>query len=230
MASVIATVKSEAVGGRLRKLSLLPGSRLGRLIIVLNLLGLMILIGGALVLNELSRGLINAKIDSLKTQGAFIVSVLEQTATRGEPDPALDADSARDTLQVLFIPNSQRARIFDASGALIADSYVIADRVEWKPLPPARKRGAFQLRWLMKDTDARPEAVAKAKADLAREIDEALKGQPVAGLRRAQNGARVVSVSLPIRIPFASRKLTFPVTPSDTSGLDMKPKPLDESE
>ena len=175
-----------------------PGSRLGRLIVLLNLFGLAILIGGALAMNELSKGLINAKIDSLKTQGAFIVSVLEQTATRGEPDPALDADSARDTLQVLFIPNSQRARIFDASGALIADSYVIADRVEWKPLPPARKRGAFQLRWLMKDTDARPEAVAKAKADLAREIDEALKGQPVAGLRRAQNGARVVSVSLPI--------------------------------
>ena len=34
------------------------GSRLGRLIIVLNLLGLAILVGGALVLNELRQGLI----------------------------------------------------------------------------------------------------------------------------------------------------------------------------
>ena len=44
--------------------SWLPGSRLGRLIIVLNLLGLTILIAGALVLNELRRGLVNARIDS----------------------------------------------------------------------------------------------------------------------------------------------------------------------
>ena len=177
---------------------MLPGSKLGRLIVLLNLLGLAILIGGALAMNELSKGLINAKIDSLKTQGEFIVSVLEQTATRGEPAPALDAQGARDTLQVLFIPNSQRARIFDASGALIADSYVIADRVEWKALPPARKPGGISFRWLLQDNDARPSAIAKAKADLDREIARALKGDPVAGLRRAQNGDRVVSVSLPI--------------------------------
>ena len=42
----------------------LPGSRLGRLIIALNLLGLAILIGGALVLGELRRGLVGARIDS----------------------------------------------------------------------------------------------------------------------------------------------------------------------
>jgi two-component system sensor histidine kinase ChvG len=48
---------------------LIPGSRLGGLIIALNLLGLAILIGGALVLNEMRRGLVNAQIDSLTTQG-----------------------------------------------------------------------------------------------------------------------------------------------------------------
>jgi two-component system sensor histidine kinase ChvG len=198
MASAIATANPET-GPKVRQgWRPPPGSRLGRLIILQNLFGLAILIGGALAMNELSKGLINAKIDSLKTEGAYIANVLEQTATRGEPEPALDAENARDTLEVLFISPGQRARIFDASGGVIADSYVIADRVERKPLAPARKRGAFQLRWLMQDTDARPEAVAKAKADLAREIEEALKGQPVADLRRAQNGARVVSVSLPI--------------------------------
>ena len=53
-----------------------PGSRLGRLIVALNLLGLTILIGGALVLNELSRGLIHAKSDRLTTQGAFLANVI----------------------------------------------------------------------------------------------------------------------------------------------------------
>ena len=75
MASATDTVKPEAARGREHRRWTPPGSRLGRLIIVLNLLGLMILIGGALVLNELSRGLINAKIDSLTTQGEFIANV-----------------------------------------------------------------------------------------------------------------------------------------------------------
>src|SRR5450432_1752548 len=39
------------------------GSRLGRLIIILNFLGLAILVGGALVLNELRQGLVNARLE-----------------------------------------------------------------------------------------------------------------------------------------------------------------------
>jgi two-component system sensor histidine kinase ChvG len=40
-----------------------------------------------LVLNELRRGLIDARIDSLTTQGELIAKVLDQTATVGEPSP-----------------------------------------------------------------------------------------------------------------------------------------------
>ena len=47
-----------------------PASRLGRLILVLNLLGLAVLIVGALVLNELRRGLVEARIDSLTTRAS----------------------------------------------------------------------------------------------------------------------------------------------------------------
>ncbi len=61
MASATDTAKPDApVRARERRLSLLPGSRLGWLIGVLNLAVLMILIVGALVLNELGRDLINA--------------------------------------------------------------------------------------------------------------------------------------------------------------------------
>jgi two-component system sensor histidine kinase ChvG len=177
----------------------LPGSRLGRLIIVLNLLGLTVLIAGALVLNELRRGLIDARRDSLITQGAFIANVIEQAATRGEPEPALDPDRARDTLQLLFIPHAQRARVFDAHGVMVADSFVIGDQVEWRPLPPARKPGQLDLHWRSREQEARPEVLAKARTDLDAEITRALKGDTVATLRRAQNGDRVVSVSIPIQ-------------------------------
>jgi two-component system sensor histidine kinase ChvG len=200
MASAIATVKSKAPVGVRRGHWVLPGSRLGRLIIVLNLLGLMVLIGGALVLNELSRGLINAKIDSLTTQGEFIANVLEQAATIGDPAPALDADRARKTLGFLFIPRSQRARVFDASGAPIADSYIISDKVEWKPLPPVPAPGDLRIHWRAPwDHQVTPATEAQARAQLNDEIARALKGGLVAKLRRSPNGDRVVSVSIPIQ-------------------------------
>ena len=200
MASAIATVKPEAASGRQRRPWRLPGSRLGRLIIVLNLLGLMILISGALVLNEMSRGLINAKIDSLTTQGEFLANAIEQAATRGEPAPYLDPDRARQTLQLLFIPRSQRARVFDAGKTPIADSFVISDQVEREPLPPVSRPGELQFHWRPPwDHQVTPQTVADARAQLSQEVANALTGTQVAGLRRAQNGDRVVSVSIPIQ-------------------------------
>src|SRR5437016_6164669 len=94
-----------------KRSSWLPGSRLGRLIVVLNLLGLAILISGALVLNELRRGLVNAQVDSLRTQGELIANVIDQAATVGEPEPALVADDASNILQSLYISRTQRVRL-----------------------------------------------------------------------------------------------------------------------
>ena len=100
--------------------SWLPGSRLGRLIILLNVLGLAIIIAGSLLLNELRRGLVGARIDSLTTQGELIVNVINRAATVGEPTPELDSQAASEILQMLSNPRSQRARLFDAKGNLIA--------------------------------------------------------------------------------------------------------------
>jgi len=197
MASATATEKADQRARR----RFWPASRLGRLIFALNLLGLAILIAGTLILNELRRGLIQARIDGLTTQGELIANVIAQGATTGSPEPRLDAALAGDILQVLFIPRSQRARLFDAQGNVLADSYLSGDRVEWRPLPPARKPGSLALRWGLQDKDAAdPATVEAARASLRREIDQAMRsGRPVVGLRRAQNGDRVVSVSIPIQ-------------------------------
>jgi two-component system, OmpR family, sensor histidine kinase ChvG len=119
----------------------LPGSRVGRLMVALNLLGLAVLIGGSLFLNEQRRGLIEARRDSLTTQGELISNVIAGAATRGSPTPMLEADRASDILQLLFIPRSQRARLFDAEGRQLADSYLVADVVERADLPPALQSG-----------------------------------------------------------------------------------------
>ena len=197
MASDTATARAETRPRR----RLWPGSRLGQLILVLNLLGLAILISGALILNEMRRGLVQARFDGLRTQGELIANVLGQAATSDQTGPTLDADRAKTILELLFIPNSQRARLFDIHGRLLADSYVVSDRVEWRPLPPARKRGRLLLRGqvLDKDASSNPGTIATAQASLKSEVDKALKGDTVWGIRTAQNGGRVVSVSMPVR-------------------------------
>src|SRR5690242_19876268 len=119
----------------------LPGTRLGRLIIALNVLGLAILIAGALVLNELRRGLVDARIDSLTTQGELMASIMDEYATAGEPEPMMNSALGSQMLQMLANPKTQRARLFDAHGNVVADSDWVADRVQARLLPPARKRG-----------------------------------------------------------------------------------------
>ncbi|WP_374578538.1 stimulus-sensing domain-containing protein [Phenylobacterium sp.] len=179
--------------------SWLPGSRLGRLIILLNVLGLAIIIAGSLLLNELRRGLVGARIDSLTTQGELIVNVINRAATVGEPTPELDAQAASEILQMLSNPRSQRARLFDAKGNLVADSYWVADRVEWKVLPPARPRADEGLALDLKIGRPPPPLAPAAQRALMLEVGRALSGVHVAGMRRTEDGDRVVSVSIPIQ-------------------------------
>ena len=190
MASDTATASPEP---RRRRWRGPPSSRLGRLILALNLLGLAILVVGALVLNELRRGLVEARIDSLTTQGELIATLIDQAATVGEPVPALDAGRASEILRLLANPGVQRARLFDAQGQVLADSDWIADRVEEKPLPPARPRGSAA------DRKPDPPKVSRGRAALQAEIRTALQGERVSGVRQADPSGRVVSVSFPIR-------------------------------
>jgi two-component system sensor histidine kinase ChvG len=198
MASVTATAKPERKRRSYRS-RWLPGSRLGRLIIALNLLGLTILIVGALVLNELRQGLVNARIDSLTTQGELMATIIDQAATVGEPTPAMDPSYASQVLQLLANPKTQRARLFDAHGKLIADSDWIADRVEWRELPPARARGAPDGLHLDFGRPKTKPATPEGRQALQQEVLAALRGQHVAEMRHGDGGERVVSVSIPIQ-------------------------------
>jgi len=186
--------------GRASRLRPGPRSRLGRLILFLNLAGVVVLIIGALVVNETRRGLIEARIDSLTTQGELITDVIEQSATEGSPEPALEPALATDVLQLLFIPRSQRVRLFDARGELVADSALVADRVEQHQLPPARKPGQIiNPPWQTDQRGLNPAAVASARAALSEEVAAAMQGRNAFRLRRAETGQRVVSVSIPIQ-------------------------------
>ncbi|HEY3797504.1 MAG TPA: ATP-binding protein [Caulobacteraceae bacterium] len=192
MALATATAKPER---RRHPLALAAPSRIGRLIVILNLMGLAVLVGGALLLNELRQGLVDARLDSLRDEGQLIANVIDKVATEGDPEPQLEADAASDVLQSLPVPRSERVRLFDAEGNLIADSYVASDRVEATPLPPALKPG--DKPFTLPGFGQPPKSAAAAAAALAHEVSRALEGDSVSGMRQAEGG-RVVSVSIPI--------------------------------
>jgi len=78
----------------------LAGSRLGRLILLLNILGLVVIIVGALIMNEFTRGLVEARLDSLSTQAQLLSYAIVNAATEGDPEPSMNPERARTILKV----------------------------------------------------------------------------------------------------------------------------------
>ncbi|WP_374513979.1 ATP-binding protein [Brevundimonas sp.] len=177
------------------------GSRLGGLILALNLVSLLILFIGALLLNEWSRGLIEARQETLTAQGELLVRVLGEPqigVTRGEP-VSLDPIEASRWLRDNFIPEGQRARLFDVDGIPLADSYEVTEAIPGGPLPPARPAGSPAPGADPDEAGRQTRALQQARAELAAEVDGALGGQSQAGIRMSETGDQVVSVSIPVR-------------------------------
>jgi two-component system sensor histidine kinase ChvG len=174
-------------------------SRLGRLIIGLNLLGLLVLIVGALILNEFSKGLIDSRLDGLTTQVELIADVIIKGATTGDPRPQMYADEARQILQFLDIPRSERVRLYDAQGRLIADTDVIADKVMERPVGPAHVAGRAVVNWPWSTYFGETARQARAHLQETQEVRAALSGRTVRGQRMSETGGRLVSVSIPIQ-------------------------------
>jgi two-component system sensor histidine kinase ChvG len=175
-------------------------SRLGGLILALNLLSLFILLSGALALNEWNRGLIEARQETLTAQAELLANVLSRNgATTGEPTPAFDPVEASRQLVDTFIPNGQRARLFDIDGLPVADSYSVTEAIPGQALPPARAAGTPPPIEDAARVTTNARNLEQARRALAAEVDGALSGQAQAGVRRSESGDRVVSVSIPVR-------------------------------
>jgi len=152
-------------------------SSLTRRIVILNLIGLAILVSGILYLNQFRAGLIDAKVQSLLTQGEIIAGALAASAgvdtdqvqldpekllesepgqaTSGADDDSLgftiDPERAAPILRRLVKPTGSRARIYGRDGALILDSDTFYSRGEVLrydlPPPDAEKPDAITAFW-----------------------------------------------------------------------------------
>lgn len=185
-------------------------SALTRMILLFNLAGLIILVVGALVLNEMREGLIEARVASLRGQGELIANLLIEDATQGEPAPYLDPKEAREVISQLYIPEFARVRLYTTDGALIADSWRLSDRVRVRDLPPIGEDGGFDMdpRKLEQAFEAalrttiQPLRERRLTRDLSQEEEAAsaiATGEPTPAERINEDGERVISVSLPVQ-------------------------------
>lgn len=129
-----------------------PFGSLTQRIVILNLFGFAILVTGILFLNQFRAGLIEAKVQSLLTQGEIIASAIgvsaaidtgrvtldidpprkegsSETGGFTQPDTGLGSlefsinpERAAPELRDLIRPTKTRARIYDRNGTLILDS------------------------------------------------------------------------------------------------------------
>ncbi len=173
------------------------GSSLGRTILALNLLALLVLVIGSLVLNEFRQGLVATRQESLAAQAETLAELIVEGATHGEPVAEMEADAP--LILRRFVPAGQRARLWDGDGRLLSDSYRVSDDVQVRELPPARPAGSRPDAG--ESPERRDRRLREAGGSLDREHERARSGDgsAVANLRPAEDGERVVSVSVPIR-------------------------------
>ena len=151
----------------------LTPTRLTSRIVLLNIAGLIILVSGILYLNQFRQGLIDARVQSLLTQGQIIAAALASAASMDTDSIVLDPDRLMETspdsrfaptvdeLNNLDFPiNPERAgpvlrrlvstadirgRIYDRDGLLVVDSRGLYSRgdIVQTELPPLQSHNEY---------------------------------------------------------------------------------------
>ncbi|MFW6300323.1 MAG: stimulus-sensing domain-containing protein [Oceanicaulis sp.] len=230
-----ATVTRKLKVARLRALTTLRGwrrvvlSRLGVTILLVNGAALVFLLAGMAAITENRRGLVEAKELSLAAQAEIIANIISETAVSGDaPGPRMDADAAREVLRrlsPLYVPDETRALLHAPGPVQVADSDLIAGEVEEEALPPPGDEGVGAARGLLTrvfspveqwlgDLFQSSETRAWTNRTLEEEVETAFRtGEPQGGVRREPDGARIVSVTIPI-VPYALAAIAAIMVPA----------------
>jgi two-component system sensor histidine kinase ChvG len=154
---------------RSRWLARLTPARLTSRIVLLNIAGLIILVSGILYFNQFRQGLIDARVQSLLTQGQIVAAAIASAASvdtdsividpdrlmEQRPSPPLDELSGLDfpinperagpVLRRLLSTADIRGRIYDRDGLLVVDSRGLYSRgdIVQSELPPLSSRNDY---------------------------------------------------------------------------------------
>lgn len=117
-------------------------SKLTARVLAVNMLALLILLGGLLYLGRYSERLIQAELEAMSVEAMLFAGALAEGAALQPAEfgglPTLDPDTAKRIVLRLFQTTGTRTRLFDADGTLMADSRLLGapgGQVEIEPLP-----------------------------------------------------------------------------------------------
>jgi len=117
-------------------------------ILAINVVALALLGGGLFYLGEYQQNLVATQTEALKTQGQIFAAALGEGAVDATlpGGPALQPERAREMMRRLVEPTHMRARLFDATGALIADSRILGiskQSIQIEEIPPPDQSNFF---------------------------------------------------------------------------------------
>jgi two-component system sensor histidine kinase ChvG len=165
----------------------------------------LILIVGALVLNEIRSSLINARKDSLLELSQTISNFLTDTATT--EDAELNPVNVKRYLKRLPLTGATRIRVHDPANNVVADTRLLKDEINEKDLPPVKQPNDFAKVWLdfVRSANSTIESITQAgrpriaeARSLPEEVEIAMRGGPVFSERFGDNAERVLSLTVPI--------------------------------
>jgi two-component system sensor histidine kinase ChvG len=192
-------------------------SPLTRRILFVNSIPLLLLVVGLLYLDDYRRSLIDTQFRAMLTQGEIIAAALGEAATDvndEEVGARLTPETARTILRRLVEPTNTHARLFAASGEIVADSRVLGvpgGLVVIEALPPpgpppnpitefANTIYDLVVNWL-----PRPKNLPRYREILSPRIDDyeearaALSGDAELRLRAGDGYDTVLSVAVPVQ-------------------------------
>lgn len=195
------------------------GRTLLRRIIASNLLGLGILLMGLTYLIQFNSWLIDAKIEHLRAQSHILAAAIASKASLendGGDNPfaalefSIQPEIVVPLLPTLLKETTNRGRVYDVSGVLVADSAQILRPQDIAPISPngalpARKPKTENIwtrlvQWLMISSDLRvyKDIMGVANGRYYPEVREALEGKSTALMMLARKRQKIVSVATPI--------------------------------
>ena len=203
-------------------------STLLRRIIVSNLLGLMVLFIGVLYLSQFNVWLIDAKRESLQSQGRIIAGAIASSLAREdardraaglqsspESDPfsdltlVLGPERVMPVLRRLLAGTENKARVYDRKGNLVAHSSqilppggLLSTNAQGEIINrPKTKNFWTRLRERFLGSDLRVyKELGDANGQLYPEVRKALGGKSEALLLLTRSGKQIVSVATPIEL------------------------------
>lgn len=184
-------------------------------ILALNILPLMVLLGGASYLDRYQRSLVQSELDALQMQASLIAVALGENAiTVGSADyDQLSTESTQALLRRLIAQAPTRARVFAPTGELIADSRMLAGPggvVEVEVLAPPIVPDPIEetlnsLYDLIFDRLPQQhgwpayEEQPRQRAEHYEEARAAIRGDVGTAVRLAASGDLVISVAVPVQ-------------------------------